>query len=153
LEAFHTTTVKFFVDRKPHSRRNLQNVKSPIHLVHCGADIAYEIGYVEELRDALDGAGLDVRISQVAGAPHFGCVTHPEQYVCPAFLCSYVLLRRKKNLFYRVNELFHDWVLENVQTSVPPAKLSIKSPFEAGLNKAGYVPEGDSDSDDTSFVW
>jgi pimeloyl-ACP methyl ester carboxylesterase len=85
LEAFHTITVKFFVDRKPHSRRNLQNVKSPIHLVHCGADIAYEIGDVEELRDALEGAGLDVRISQVEGAPHFGCVTHPEKYVCPPF--------------------------------------------------------------------
>ena len=44
-------------------------------------------------------------------------------------------------------------MLENIQTSVPPAKLSIKSPFEAGLIRAGYVPDGDSDSDDTSFVW
>ena len=79
LEGFHTLTVKFFTDRKPHSRQLLQRIKCPIYLVHCGSDIAYEMIYVEELRDALQDAGLQVRVADIDGAPHFGCVTHSEE--------------------------------------------------------------------------
>ncbi len=74
-------TVKIFVDRKPHPPRVLQNIKCPIHLVHSGGDIAYGLNYVEELRDHLQAANLDVQLSQIPGAPHFGSVTHPEPYV------------------------------------------------------------------------
>jgi len=81
LEGVHTATVKIFVDRKPHPLRALQNIKCPIHLVHCGSDIAYDLSYVEELRDHLKTADLDVQVSQIPGAPHFGSVTHPEPYV------------------------------------------------------------------------
>lgn len=81
LEAFHTLTVKFFIDRKPHPRNMLQKIKCPIYLVHCGSDIAYEMKYVEELRDTLQGANLNVRVADIEGAPHFGCVTHPDQSV------------------------------------------------------------------------
>lgn len=86
LEGFHTLTVKFFVDRKPHPRDILARIQCPINLIHCGGDIAYQMNYVEELRDALQGAGRNVRVSQIADAPHFGCVTHPDQ--CVYFLYS-----------------------------------------------------------------
>lgn len=79
LDGFHTLTVKFFVDRKPHSRDLLQRIKCPIYLLHCGGDIAYEMKYVEELHDVLQGAGLHVRVADIQDAPHFGCVTHPDQ--------------------------------------------------------------------------
>ena len=79
LEGFHTLTVKFFVDRKPHTHQLLQKISCPIYLVHCGSDIAYEMKDVEELRDALQGAGLQVRVADIENAPHFGCVTHPDQ--------------------------------------------------------------------------
>ncbi|KAF9528440.1 Alpha/Beta hydrolase protein [Crepidotus variabilis] len=129
LEAFHTLTVKFFVDRRPHPREVLAQIKCPVNLIHCGGDIAYPMNYVEELRDALKGAGIDVRISQIADAPHFGCVTHPDQ----------------------VNKLLHEWIMEKTEKKkIPPAKPSATSPFEAGLVKAGYVPD-DGDSEDDFF--
>ncbi|CAA7264279.1 unnamed protein product [Cyclocybe aegerita] len=132
FEEFHTVSVKFFIDRKPHPREVLSTIKTPIHLVHCGGDIAYPIHYAEELRDALKDAGVDVRLSQVEAAPHFGNVTHSEP----------------------VNALFHDWIMENTRKiNIPPAKPTVKSPFEAALIKCGYIPgEGNaSDSEDDFF--
>jgi len=123
----------------------LQHIKCPIHLVHSGGDIAYPLEYVEELRDALQGAGLDVRLSQVQDAAHFGCVTHPEPYVFLYYTHDWFLT------FYRVNDLFQDWVIQNTKAQVPPAKASVKSPFEACLLKAGYVPDESNDSEDDMF--
>ena len=79
LEQFHTVSVKFFCDRKPHTIEQIQRVKCPITLVHCGADIAYPVHFTEELRDRLQGAGMDVKLSCIPDAPHFGSVTNPAE--------------------------------------------------------------------------
>lgn len=71
-------SVDFFIDRKPHPLAVLKKVMCPINLIHCGGDIAYPLHYAEELRDRMEAAGLDVRISHNPGAAHFGTITHPE---------------------------------------------------------------------------
>lgn len=79
FDEFHTVSVKFFTDRKPHPMSALEKIKCPIRLVHCGDDIAYPLHYVEELRDLLEQANLDVQITIVEDASHFGCVTKPDE--------------------------------------------------------------------------
>lgn len=131
FEDLHTVSVTFFVDRKPHPLAVLKKVNCPIQLVHCGGDIAYPLHYVEELRDRMEDAGLDVRISHNPDAAHFGTITHPEP----------------------INEFIHDWVLNNTNLAVPPAKQDVTSPYESALAEAGYSKEGDPDSDeDDLFV-
>src|SRR5260221_7157327 len=49
----------------------------------------------------------------------------------------------------RINSIFHDWVLENTNTTVPPSKSQVTSPFQSDLAKAGYV--SDEDTDDEFF--
>ncbi|KDR79966.1 hypothetical protein GALMADRAFT_242132 [Galerina marginata CBS 339.88] len=126
FEELHTVTVKFSLDRQPHPLPILQRIKCPVHVVHCSEDIAYPLPFAEEIRDRFTEAGLDVRLSQVSGAPQFGCVTHPEE----------------------INSLLHDWVMDLADEQVPAARSSVKSPFEADLIKAGYLAHETSDSDD-----
>lgn len=76
LEMFHTVSVKFFCDRKPHPPALLKQIQCPITLVNCSADIAYPIEYAQELLSRLQGAGLNARLLSVMDAPHFGTVTH-----------------------------------------------------------------------------
>ncbi|KAG5640142.1 hypothetical protein DXG03_000947, partial [Asterophora parasitica] len=76
LEKFHTASVKFFVDRVPHSLKKLSRVKCPVQLVQCGGDVAYPITFAQELLQRLLDAGLDTELSVVEGAPNFGTVTH-----------------------------------------------------------------------------
>jgi hypothetical protein len=53
----------------------------------------------------------------------------------------------------RINELLHDWVIDNTDLFVPPAKEDVTSPYDARLAKAGYVKDDDSDFDsDELFV-
>lgn len=77
--ALRTVSVDFFVDRKPHDLAQLRQIECPVHLIHCGGDVAYPLHYVEELRDRLVSVGLHPRVSQVKDAPHFGSVTHSEE--------------------------------------------------------------------------
>lgn len=81
LPETYDITVGFFTKREPHSRENLMKVKCPILIVHNSADIAYPLEYAEELEASLKDADVDVRLTQISGAPHFSCVTHPKQYV------------------------------------------------------------------------
>ncbi|KAF8155559.1 Alpha/Beta hydrolase protein [Crassisporium funariophilum] len=129
FEEFHTVSVKFFTDRKPHSLEVLRGVKCPILLVHCGGDIAYPFHYVEELRHRMEDAGLNVQVTQVPDAAHFGSVTHPDE----------------------VNDIFQSWVMEHTKTNVPPAKPFVTSPFEHLVRQGGYVEESQVDSDDDLF--
>lgn len=48
---------------------------------------------------------------------------------------------------FRINSIFHDWVLENTNSPVPPAKSSALSPFQNDLVKAGYIPDDDTDEE------
>ncbi|KAH9478562.1 Protein ABHD11 [Psilocybe cubensis] len=124
--AFHTVSVDFFVDRKPHDLAQLRQIECPVHLVHCGGDVAYPLHYVEELRSRLASAGLQPRLSQVKDAPHFGNVTHSEE----------------------INDLLHDWVMEHSDGPIPRAKSFVKSPFADELAKCGLRQNGESDSED-----
>ncbi|KAF4617282.1 hypothetical protein D9613_005863 [Agrocybe pediades] len=96
----------------------------PVHIVHCAEDIAYPLHFAEALRDRLiNEAGLPrdkVKLTQIPGAPHLGCVTHPEP----------------------INASIHEWVLSNTPNAasiVPPAKpaQNVHSPFEEELTKYG----------------
>ncbi|KAJ7144471.1 Alpha/Beta hydrolase protein [Mycena epipterygia] len=78
--AFHTVTVKFFLNRFPHPVSTLSRIRSPISLVHCSEDIAYPVDYSEELLELLRHADLDAKLYSIPGAPHFGNVTHFERY-------------------------------------------------------------------------
>ncbi|PPQ69671.1 hypothetical protein CVT24_001204 [Panaeolus cyanescens] len=133
FDEFHTVSVKFFTDRKPHPPSALERVKCPVLLAHCGADIAYPMHYVEELRDLLQQSNVDVQITTIHDASHFGCVTKPEE----------------------VNTKIHQWILENHKGSVPAAKRAVTSPFEGTLVKLGYKHNDahtDSDSDDSLII-
>ncbi|KAF8155558.1 Alpha/Beta hydrolase protein [Crassisporium funariophilum] len=130
FEEFHTVSVKFFTDQKPHSLEALQRVTCPILLVHCGDDIAYPIHFVEDLRRRMEDAGLIVQVTQVPDAAHFGSVTHPDE----------------------VNDLFQSWLMEHTKTTVPAANAFVTSPFEHLMKKGGYVEESQVESDDDLFV-
>jgi pimeloyl-ACP methyl ester carboxylesterase len=78
---FHTVSVKFFCDRKPHPPALLQRIQCPLTLINCSADIAYPIEFAQELHDRIQGAGLNVTLLTVKDAPHFGTVTHSSEYV------------------------------------------------------------------------
>lgn len=77
---FHAVTVKFFLNRFPLPVSSLARIRSPIALVHCSEDIAYPIEDSEELLELLRRADLDAKLHSIAGAPHFGNVTHVEEY-------------------------------------------------------------------------
>ncbi|KAK0203678.1 alpha/beta-hydrolase [Desarmillaria ectypa] len=123
LDVYNTLTVNFFTKRKAHSPGNLSKIVVPVKLVHCTADIAYPLELSEEFLKNLQDAGVKASLDTIEGACHFGCVTHSEQ----------------------VNPLFLDFVLEYTTAQIPPTPLSVISPFEAGLIKAGWTND---DSDD-----
>ncbi|KAF9475136.1 alpha/beta-hydrolase [Pholiota conissans] len=130
FEAFHTISVKFFVERSPCPPEKLKKITCPVNLIHCAEDIAYPMPLVEEIRDRLEEAGVDVRISQIPDAPHFGCVTHPEL----------------------TNELFMGWMMSAIGDAViPPAKAHAFSPYEADLVQCGLKSQ-ESDSEDEFMV-
>jgi len=52
----------------------------------------------------------------------------------------------------RINELLHDWIMNNTDLAVPPAKQGVTSPYDAVLAKAGYLKEGDLDSDEDDLL-
>jgi len=54
--------------------------------------------------------------------------------------------------FSRINELLHDWVINHTDLPVPPAKQDVTSPYDADLAKAGYLKEGDFDSDSDDLL-
>ena len=67
-------------------------VPIPVHIVHCSEDIAYPLEFAEALRDRLvheaELGEENVKLTQIKGAPHLGCVTHPEVYVAIFFSSS-----------------------------------------------------------------
>ncbi|KAJ7862991.1 Alpha/Beta hydrolase protein [Mycena leptocephala] len=64
LGAAYIVTVKFFVNRTPHSIEELARIRCPVALVHCSADVAYPIKYTEAVQDLLYRAGIDARSSR-----------------------------------------------------------------------------------------
>ncbi|KAI4516996.1 Alpha/Beta hydrolase protein [Schizophyllum commune] len=79
FNCMYELTVNFFICRSPHPRDALARIRCPVQIIHCEGDIAYPLEYAQELRDHLQAAGVDVRLSSIGrDAPHFGSVTHPD---------------------------------------------------------------------------
>ncbi|KAJ7060373.1 Alpha/Beta hydrolase protein [Mycena amicta] len=129
LDDLRITTVDFFTKREPYTVEALSNIRCPVRLIHCGADIAYPLHTTEEVADRLRAAQVPVEVQQVAGAPHFGAVTHAPE----------------------INALLHRFILSRCESaSPPPIPSKIESPFAAEL--AGVSVDSDSDSDVEFFI-
>lgn len=149
LEELRAASVTFFVSGQPHAASEFKRVKCPIHLVHCGGDIAYPLEGVEEIQSLFEEVGKSVQVTQVPEAPHFGPVTHREEYVS-ASLCTSdqapIFLSDIYSL-HRFNELFIEWLAQHASADVLPANRNIKSPFEEDLMKHGLGDDDDSDDE------
>ncbi|KAF7297506.1 AB hydrolase-1 domain-containing protein [Mycena indigotica] len=127
LEDWQVSTVDFFTLRKAYTLDSLSKIRCPIRLIHCGADIAYPLDATEEVANRLRTAGVqDVSVQQLAGAPHFGAVTHPKE----------------------INALYHDFLSALIPPeSLPPLppRDRIVSPWLAELRKCGLEDESGED--------
>ncbi|KAF7375850.1 AB hydrolase-1 domain-containing protein [Mycena sanguinolenta] len=121
LDDFHSVSVDFFTQREAYTVDAIRNIKCPVRLVHCGADIAYDLSTTNQVADHLRTAGVPVDVIQIPGAPHFGATTHPKE----------------------VNAVFHEFLL-SVCSDLPPIPQHVKSPFTEQLVEVGW----DTDSDD-----
>ncbi|KAJ6552572.1 Alpha/Beta hydrolase protein [Mycena vulgaris] len=128
LEDFYAVSVEFFMLREAYTVEAMHNIACPVYLVHCSADIAYDISMTEHVADHLRAAGVQVEVAQIPKAPHFGATTHPKE----------------------VNELFHTFILSLCSGSPPPIPEQVESPFTEQLTTVGS--DSDSDSDREFFI-
>ncbi|KAJ7196574.1 Alpha/Beta hydrolase protein [Mycena pura] len=127
LDEYRIVTVDFFVNRKAQTPAAVSKITCPVKLVHCSADIAYQVEYTEEVLKLLRENGVDVQLVLIPGAVHFGNVSNHKE----------------------ANAHIFDSVIQNSPgMNIPPAQLSVVSPFTAGLKKAGYREDDNDDSDD-----
>ncbi|KAJ7787273.1 Alpha/Beta hydrolase protein [Mycena olivaceomarginata] len=124
LDDFRTISVDFFTLRKAYTVDAMRKIACPVCLVHCGADIAYDISTTNQVADHLRSAGVTVQVAEIADAAHFGATTHPKE----------------------VNALFQKFIL-SLCSNPPPIPDHVESPFKNQLIAAGY----DSDSDEEDF--
>ncbi|KAJ7032002.1 Alpha/Beta hydrolase protein [Mycena alexandri] len=126
LVEYRIATVDFFIKRTAQTPAAIRKVSCPVKLLHCGADIAYPIEYTEEVLKLMLENGVKAQLIEIPGALHFGNVSSPKE----------------------INEQIHSNVIQNSPgMNIPPAQASVVSPFTAGLMKAGYDNDEDSDSD------
>ncbi|KAJ6582894.1 Alpha/Beta hydrolase protein [Mycena vulgaris] len=126
LQEYRIATVDFIIKRTAQPASAVSKITCPVKLVHCGADIAYAIEYSEEVLKLLKDNGVNAQLVEVPGAVHFGNVSNPKE----------------------INAHIYDTIIKNSPgMAIPPAQASVVSPFTAGLIKAGYNKDEDSDSD------
>ncbi|KAJ7478181.1 Alpha/Beta hydrolase protein [Mycena latifolia] len=128
LDDFHAVSVELFTLRKAYTVDAMRNIACPVYLLHCGADIAYDISTTEQVADHLRTAGVTVEVGQILDAPHFGAITHPKE----------------------VNSLVHNFVLSTSSEAPPPVPEEVESPFKEQLTTVGW--DSDSDSDREFFI-
>ncbi|KAJ7634601.1 Alpha/Beta hydrolase protein [Roridomyces roridus] len=127
LNEYRTATLDFFVNRKAQTPAAVRKITCPIKLVHCGADIAYGLEYTSDVEKLMHDNGVDVSLVVVPDAVHFGNVSHAKE----------------------INAEIYKSVIRNTHGMIiPAAPSSVVSPFTAGLMKAGYDNDEDSDDDD-----
>ncbi|KAF8635272.1 hypothetical protein AX15_000495 [Amanita polypyramis BW_CC] len=79
-------TYGVFRDQIPLTKDHLAKIQCPVTIIHCTEDVAYKVDVANDLRTTLLDAGVRVQpVLQVPGA-HYGCITHPEQFVCSEIL-------------------------------------------------------------------
>ncbi len=151
LDELHTVSVKFFLDRRSHSVASLKKIACPVHLVHCAEDVAYSLEMSEEICAYMKTAGISARVSQIADAPQIA--VPPTQSRASRSICLFCRARANPGSFlFRVNKLFYEWMLSIVgDATIPPAKATVTSPFEAVLNECGFS-QGQSDSEDDDLL-
>jgi acetyl esterase/lipase len=81
LDDFHAVSVEFFTLREAYTVDAMRNIACPVCMVHCSADIAYDISTTNQVADHLRTAGVSVEVIQIRDAPHFGTTTHAKEYV------------------------------------------------------------------------
>ncbi|KAJ6488737.1 Alpha/Beta hydrolase protein [Mycena sanguinolenta] len=129
LDDFHSVSVDFFTQREAYTVDAMRNIDCPVRLVHCGADIAYDLSTTNQVADHLRTAGVSVDVVEVPGAPHFGATTHPKQ----------------------INAVFHEFLL-CVCSDPPPNPQHVKSPFTEQLFAVGWETDSDDEKDREFFI-
>ncbi|KAJ7362598.1 Alpha/Beta hydrolase protein [Mycena albidolilacea] len=79
FDLFQAVTMKFYMNRIPHSVESLARIRCPVAIVHCSEDIAYPIHHAEELLNLMLCAGIDAQLVSIEDAPHCGNITHFEE--------------------------------------------------------------------------
>ncbi|KAF8920413.1 Alpha/Beta hydrolase protein [Mucidula mucida] len=125
FDNYNRATILIFNERKALTQAELAKIGCPVKLIQCGNDVAYPMEYMERFHKNMKEAALNVSLSSIPGASHFGCVTNAGE----------------------INVLMHDFVLKACKVDVPPAPLSVTSPWESDLLKAGWEPDTDSDEE------
>ncbi|KAJ7649120.1 hypothetical protein DFH06DRAFT_1332138 [Mycena polygramma] len=110
LDDFHAVCVDFFTGREAFTIEAMRNIDCPVYMVHCGADVAYDIATTNQVADHLRTAGVSVHVVQIPDAPHLGIITHPKE----------------------VNALFHEFLL-SVCAIAPSIPDHVESPWKAQL--------------------
>ncbi|KAJ6468937.1 Alpha/Beta hydrolase protein [Mycena sanguinolenta] len=112
--------------REAYTVDTMRNITCPVRLVHCGADIAYDLSTTNQVADHLRTAGVSFDVVEVPGAPHFGATTHPKQ----------------------INAVFHEFLL-CVCSDPPPIPQHVKSPF---AEPVGWERDSDDEKDREFFI-
>ncbi|CAK5267146.1 unnamed protein product [Mycena citricolor] len=120
LQFSRRVTVTPFVDRP---RATVRGIACPVLLIHCEHDVAYPLEAAEEMRDAMEVAGVEVTLHEVPGAFALAHLSDADE----------------------INELVYDMVLQRArEEDLPPAPTTVVSPFAELL-----VRHDKRDSDDT----
>ncbi|KAJ7923322.1 Alpha/Beta hydrolase protein [Mycena leptocephala] len=127
LDDFHAVSVEFFTLREAYTVDAMRNIACPVCMVHCSADIAYDISTTNQVADHLRTAGVSVEVIQIRDAPHFGTTTHAKE----------------------INALFHKFMLSHSSGPPPPIPAHVESPFKDQLVAVGW--DSDDDEDDCEF--
>ncbi|KAF7354187.1 AB hydrolase-1 domain-containing protein [Mycena venus] len=122
LDDFRAASVDFFTLREAYAIEAMRNIACPVCLVHCGADIAYDVSTTNQVADHLRAAGVAVEVVEIPDAPHFGATTHPKE----------------------INAVFHKFLLFLCPDPPPPIPNQVVSPFRDQLIAVGW----DSDNED-----
>ncbi|KAK7013725.1 AB hydrolase-1 domain-containing protein [Favolaschia claudopus] len=122
LDDFRVASVDFFVKREAYTLEAMRNIACPVFMVHCGADVAYDISTTNQVADHLRTAGVKVEVVQIPDAPHFGATTHAKE----------------------INEFLSKFILSLCEGPPPPIPQQVVSPFKDQLVAVGW----DSDESD-----
>ncbi|KAJ6563915.1 Alpha/Beta hydrolase protein [Mycena capillaripes] len=128
LDDFRAVSVDFFTKREAYTVDAMRNIACPVCIVHCGADVAYDISTTNQVADHLRTAGVSVQVVQIPNAPHFGATTHPKE----------------------INAVFHKFILSLCSSAPPKIPGQVKSPFKDQLLAVGW--DSDSDDEDEFFI-